>query len=80
MNRSQPPRVIDQPSPCFTRMRLGGRRGPYVAARVYRRLGLLTAEINGCPAEVEEVWHSGELIDEETYWRLLEETRRALPF
>lgn len=66
----QPSRRIDQPEPCFVRMRLV-KNGPYVAARIYLRLGILAAEINGEPAEVDRVWTSGELIDEARHNELL---------
>ena len=55
------PRRIDRPEPCFLRMRMV-KNGPYVAARIYLQLGILAAEINGDPADVDRVWTSGERI------------------
>jgi hypothetical protein len=71
MNRQQPARQIDQPRPGWFRLRLA-RGAPLVGARLYQRLGVLAAEINGQEADVEAVWTSGEWIDEAEYRRLLE--------
>jgi hypothetical protein len=71
MNRQQPARQIDQPRPGWFRLKLA-RGAPPVGARLYQRLGVLAAEINGQEADVEAVWTSGELIDEAEYRRLLE--------
>jgi hypothetical protein len=66
MNRDQTPRDITNPQPCYIRMVLV-KHGPPVAARIFHRLGMLAAEINGQSADVDRVWTSGELIDESTY-------------
>ena len=58
---NQPPRRIDAPEPCFLRMRLV-KNGPYAGARIFLRLGVLAAEINGEPADVDRVWTSGERV------------------
>ena len=71
MNRKQPPRRIDAPEPCFVRMKLI-RHGRNVGARIYLRLGMLAAEINGKEADPHQVWHAGELIDEAAYLQLME--------
>jgi len=70
MNRAQPARRIDVPEPGWFRLRLA-RGAPPVGARVYQRLGQLAAEINGGEASVDDVWTSGEPIDEAEYRRLL---------
>lgn len=61
--RDQPSRRIDAPEPGFFRMRLV-KNGPYVAARIERKLGHLVATVNGAPADVDTVWTSGDFIDE----------------
>lgn len=66
VDRNQAPRVIDQPEPCFIRMQLV-RHGVFVAARIFWRLGMLTAEINGQPADPLQVWRAGEFIDQDDY-------------
>jgi hypothetical protein len=70
MNRQQPARQIDQPEPGWFRLRLA-KGAPPVGARVFQRLGVLAAEINGETADVETVWTSGEWIDEAEYRRLI---------
>lgn len=69
MNRHQPSRRVDEPEPCFVRMRIA-KGGPFVAARIFRVLGMLQAEVNGGPGGVDRVWTSGERIDEVTWRRL----------
>lgn len=71
VNRDQRARVIDQPEPCFVRMQLV-RHGVYVAARIFHRLGVLTAEINGSPADPFQVWHAGDFITAEEYRRMMQ--------
>lgn len=66
MDRDQKSRVVDQPEPCFIRLRLV-RGGPWVGARIFMRLGMLAAEINGVPSDPDRVWHGGELISEDRY-------------
>jgi hypothetical protein len=66
VDRTQAARVVDEPEPCFVRLRLV-TNGPYVAARIFHRLGFLAAEINGKPADPMRVWHGGDLIDKERY-------------
>jgi|ERR1700722_16240816 len=66
MNRDQKPRMMDEPEPCFIRMKLV-RDGRYVGARIFYRLGMLAAEINGVIADPLQVWHAGEFIDEARY-------------
>jgi hypothetical protein len=72
VDRSQPSRLIDSPKPCFVRMQVV-QHGPFVGARIFNRLGMLTAEINGKPADPFQVWHAGDLITEEQYQILMEE-------
>jgi hypothetical protein len=43
------------------------RKGPYVGARIFLRLGMLTAEVNGVSADVDHVWTSGEIVTEDTF-------------
>lgn len=74
MNREQAPRRIDAPEPCFVRMKLV-RGGAWVGARVFPRLGMMAAEINGVPCEPDQVWQAGELIDRETYDILMSHPR-----
>lgn len=71
MNHDQPPRRIDQPGPCFLRMRMA-RHAPFVGARIFNSLGMLAAEINGIQADVDHVWTSGEFIGEAEYLFLME--------
>jgi hypothetical protein len=58
----QPSRDITAPEPGLFRMTLC-RGGPPVAAAIVSKLGTLTATINGCAADVEQVWTSGTFID-----------------
>ncbi len=66
MDRDQKPRIVDQPEPCFIRLKLV-RGGPWCGARIFMRLGMLAAEINGVTADPDQVWHGGEFIDEHRY-------------
>lgn len=66
VDRTQKPRLVDCPEPCFVRMKLV-RGGPSVGARIFHRLGMLAAEINGSPADPDQVWHAGDQIDESIY-------------
>lgn len=75
MDRSQPSRDISKPEPCFLRIRLV-RHGRFVGGRIFRRLGMLCAELNGKPADVDAVWTSGEFIDEATYEILMTDPPR----
>ena len=70
MRDEQPSRRIDQPEPGLFKMQLVAR-GPYVAARIERRLGILVATINGVPADVDYVWTSGDFVSDEQYEILL---------
>jgi hypothetical protein len=63
-------RRIDQPEPAFFKTRLV-RKGPWVGSRIYVRFGMLVAEINGAPADVDRVWTSGQEITEDEYLRLV---------
>jgi hypothetical protein len=78
VDRQQKPRMIDQPEPCFVRLQLV-RNGVFVAARIFHRFGVLSAEINGKPADPFQVWHGGDLITEEQY-TLMMETPEANPY
>ena len=49
VDRKQVPRAIDAPRECWLRVR-PTMRGGYVPARIYRSLGMLTAEVDGEPA------------------------------
>ena len=77
MNRRQPARDITTPEPGLFSLRLV-KGGPPVAARIVRSLGMLTAEINGAPASVEEVWEAGSFVTE-AEWRRLDANRPADP-
>jgi hypothetical protein len=46
--------------------------GVWLAARIFWRLGSLAAEINGQEADPFQVWHAGNFISEEQYWRMME--------
>lgn len=70
VNQDQPSRRIDAPEPGFFRLRLVPR-GPWVAARIYSRFGVLAAEINGAAASIDTVWAWGEFITSEQYGQLL---------
>ena len=75
--RAQSPRRIDEPHPCFLRMRLV-KGGPYVGARIFLRLGMLAAEVNGVTAEIYKAWFSGEFISS-AEWEKLDRERPANP-
>jgi hypothetical protein len=79
VDRKQPPRAIDAPKECWLRVR-PALRGGYVPARIYKSLGMLTAEVDGQAADVESVWTSGELITEQQYIELLRDRERPPPF
>jgi hypothetical protein len=79
MNRRQSPRAIDAPEECHVRLRTE-RHGGYLPARIFTRLGLLTAEIDGAQASVESVWTSGETITKAQYDDLVRDRKRAKPF
>jgi hypothetical protein len=51
-----------------------------VPARVFVRLGLLMAEIDGAEAPVETVWTSGDRITEREWIDLVRDRSRARPF
>jgi hypothetical protein len=68
-DRKQPTRRIDEPQPGIFRMRLC-RKGPFVSARITRVLGILQAEINGAPADLERVWTSGEPVSDKEFEKL----------
>lgn len=65
----QPARDITTPEPGLFRMSLC-RGGPPVAAEIVTKLGVLSATINGQPADVEHVWTSGTFIDRAEFDRL----------
>jgi hypothetical protein len=79
MNRRQPPRRIDEPEPCFVRMRLDRRTG-WVPARITRTIAGLVADINGVSAPVDSVWTSGEMITEAQWRQLSADLKRPPPF
>ena len=79
MDREQRSRRIDEPEPCWVRMKLV-RGGPWCGARIFTRLGMLAAEIDGKPADPHQVWHAGEFISEEQYALLIEDERRPNPW
>jgi hypothetical protein len=78
-DRRQTPRRIDRPEPCFLKLRQT-RHGPYVPARVFWRLGVLAAEIDGAAADVEQCWSSGDLISEREWRTLTADRARTAPF
>lgn len=78
-DRRQPSRAVDSPVPCFIRLRTE-RHGPWLAARIYRALGMLCAEINGASADVYRVWASGDQISEKEYRVLLATANSPKPF
>ena len=79
VDRHQTPRDVSAPEPCWLRIRLE-RHGPYLPARIFNRLGLLTAEIEGVEAPVESVWTAGDLITEAEYNNLIRDRNRQPPF
>lgn len=79
MDRTQTSRRIDEPEPCFIRMRLI-TKGPFVGARIFLRLGMLAAEINGVASDPHQVWHAGEFITEAQYNMLISDDRRPNPW
>jgi hypothetical protein len=54
--------------------------GVWLAARIFERLGVLVAEINGREADPFQVWHAGNLISEEQYWSMLRDGPEPNPF
>lgn len=66
VDRNQQPRIVDDPAPCFVRMQLV-RGGVFVAARIFHRMGMLAAEINGQTADPFQVWHAGDQITQADY-------------
>ena len=70
VDRNQQPRLVDEPEECYIRLKLT-RGGPFVAARIYRCLGMLVGEINGASGSIFQIWHGGEFIDETEYHRML---------
>jgi hypothetical protein len=79
VDRKQEARPVDDPQPCFVRLRRESK-GPLCAARIYQRLGMLVAEINEQPASVEQVWNSGDLTTEAEYRALLTAINSPRPF
>jgi hypothetical protein len=71
IDRDQEARLVDDPRPCFVRMRLVPN-GVWLAARIFHRMGALVGEINGSEADIYQIWHSGNIIPEEQYWRMME--------
>ena len=82
MNRhDEPPRAIADPEPGYFRIRMI-KNGPFVAARIWRRLGMWCASINdiACGAEdadpakadgVFRIWTTGTRITKPEYEALL---------
>ena len=79
VDRHQTPRDVSAPEPCWLRIRLE-RHGPYLPARIFNRLGLLTAEIEGVEAPIESVWTSGDRITEREWLALVADRKRPRPF
>lgn len=71
--------MVDQPEPCWVRMRTE-RKGRWHAARIFRVLGMLDAEINGFPADPLQVWTSGDRISEDEYHALIRAASETPPF
>jgi hypothetical protein len=74
-------REVDNPKPCFMKVRLV-KRGPFVAARIRHEDGLWWSEVEGTPcdfphedpakaARVLELWASGIFIDQAEYEYML---------
>lgn len=78
MDRKQKPRRIDEPEPCFVRLRVN--KGSWQAARIYRALGMLCGEINGASVDPLQIWHSGDQITESEYHALILVTNSPKPF
>jgi hypothetical protein len=79
VDRWRPARAIDEPRPCFVRLRRD-RHGGYVPARIWQRMGMLAAEIDGEPVDVERVWTAGDIITESEYMQLISDRARKAPF
>lgn len=79
VDRNQAARMIDDPQPCFVRLRTESK-GPWRAARIYYCLGILMAEINESPASPDHVWHGGDRITEAEYRALLLAINSPRPF
>lgn len=71
VDHKQQPRAVDCPEPCFVRLRIV-KNGPPLAARIFKRLGMLCGEINGAEASVDQIWHGGVFITEEQYAEMME--------
>lgn len=79
VDRTQQPRLVDVPEPCWIRLRKPGDRR-WHAARIFRVMGMLVGEISGAPASVDQIWHSGSRITEIEYDALLKATNEPKPF
>ena len=79
VDRQQPARIVDQPEPCFVRMKIAGDRAWY-AGRIFRVLGMLQAECNGVPCDPLAAWHGGDRISEAEYRSLLLTANSPKPF
>lgn len=78
-DRNQPTRLVDQPEPCFVRIKRPGDRAWY-AGRIYRTLGMLAGEINGQATDPLLIWHGGNRITKDEYETLLLAANTPSPF
>jgi hypothetical protein len=75
-DRKQAPRIVDQPEPGRFKIRL--RPGsPWSAARIWRVMGMLQAEIGYQSADVLFVWTHGERCTDAEYFRLRDHPAEA---
>ena len=78
-DRRQDPRMVDDPEPCFVRIRTE-KGGPWYGARIFRSLGMLRGEINGADAAPLTIWHFGDRISEAEYNSLIAVANSPKPF
>ena len=80
VNRNQEPPGVDAPEVNVAKG-CGRSRVAVTCPRVsFAVLGLLTAEIDGVPASVDDVWAWGDRISEREWLDLIRDRSRAKPF
>jgi hypothetical protein len=68
-DQKQPSRRIDAPEPGWFKIRLSAG-SPWSHARIWNVMGMLVAEAAGISCDVLLVWHHGERVTPEEYFRL----------
>jgi hypothetical protein len=68
-NQKQASRRIDAPEPGWFKIRLSPG-SPWSHARIWNVMGMLLAEAAGVTCDVDLVWHHGERVTLDEYYRL----------